>query len=69
MLSRLLSKQTTSLLAKTSLRSFSNANVGLGDIGDVTKVHYTEEFDQGLTDEQKASMKRFDIYRSNPNDP
>merc|ERR1712167_476500 len=27
------------------------------------------EFDQGLTEEQKAGMKRFDIYRSNPNDP
>lgn len=42
---------------------------GIGDLGDVMKVNCTEEFDQGLTDEQKASMKRFDIYRSNPNDP
>jgi succinate dehydrogenase (ubiquinone) iron-sulfur subunit len=30
---------------------------------------FTVEFDQGLTDEQKAQMKRFDIYRSNPNEP
>jgi succinate dehydrogenase (ubiquinone) iron-sulfur subunit len=50
-------------------RNFSKAEVGFGDVGDVLKVHYTEEFDQGLTDEQKRNMKRFDIYRSNPNDP
>jgi|TARA_B110001450_G_C17577643_1_gene463549 hypothetical protein len=36
---------------------------------DVFKVNYTEEFDQGLTEDQKSNMKRFDIYRSNPNDP
>ena len=36
---------------------------------DVFKVNYTEEFDQGLTAEQKEAMKRFDIYRSNPDDP
>jgi len=41
----------------------------MADMGDVFKVDYTEEFDQGLTEEQKAGMKRFDIYRSNPNDP
>ena len=39
------------------------------DVSDVLKVNYTEEFDQGLTDEQKKNMKRIDIYRSNPNDP
>jgi len=33
------------------------------------KVHYTEEFDQGLSEEQKKKMKRFDVYRANPNDP
>lgn len=38
------------------------------DIGDVLKVNYTVEFDQGLTDAEKANLKRFDIYRSNPND-
>ena len=42
---------------------------GLGDLTDVTKVNYTVEYDQGLTDEEKKDMKRFDIYRSNPNDP
>ena len=55
-------------------RIFSNAvprdiNPTYADLGDITKVNYTEEFDQGLTDEQKAKMKRIDIYRSNPNDP
>jgi len=30
---------------------------------------FTLEYDQGLTEDQKANMKRFDIYRSNPNDP
>ena len=39
------------------------------DVSDVMKVNYTEEFDQGLTDEQKKNMKRIDVYRSNPNDP
>ena len=38
-------------------------------MAEVFKVNYTTEYDQGLTDEQKASMKRFDIYRANPNDP
>jgi len=41
----------------------------LADAGDILKVNYTEEFDQGLTEDQKSKMKRFDIYRSNPNDP
>jgi succinate dehydrogenase (ubiquinone) iron-sulfur subunit len=41
----------------------------MGDMGDVLKVNYTEEFDQGLTDEEKKSLKRIDIYRTNPNDP
>lgn len=36
---------------------------------DASKANYTVEFDQGLTAEQKAAMKRFDIYRSNPDDP
>ena len=38
-------------------------------MAEVFKVNYTTEYDQGLSDEQKASMKRFDIYRANPNDP
>ena len=41
----------------------------LGDLPDVTKVNYTEEFPQGLSEEEKSQMKRFDIYRANPNDP
>ena len=55
-------------MIRNSARVFSS-DLGIGDAGDVLKVNYTEEFDQGLTDEQKASMKRFDIFRSNPNDP
>jgi len=35
----------------------------------VTKINYTVEYDQGLTEEEKNDLKRFDIYRSNPNDP
>jgi len=46
-----------------------SSNVGITDMPDVFKVNYTEEFDQGLTEDQKTKMKRFDIYRSNPNDP
>ena len=42
---------------------------GFGDLPDVTKVNYTEEFPQGLSETEKKEMKRFDIYRSNPNDP
>jgi len=62
--------QSKSSLLRSSTRVFSTgAPTGFGDMGDVTKVHYTEEFDQGLTEAQKAEMKRFDIYRSNPNDP
>jgi len=42
---------------------------GFADVSDVLKVNHTEEFDQGLTVEEKKTMKRIDIYRSNPNDP
>lgn len=41
----------------------------LADFGEVLKTDYIVEFDQGLTDEEKKKMKRFDIYRANPNDP
>ena len=34
-----------------SRRAFSTKDVGIADMGDVFKVNYTEEFDQGLTDE------------------
>jgi len=42
---------------------------GFADVSDVLKVNHTEEFDQGLSVEEKKTMKRIDIYRSNPNDP
>jgi hypothetical protein len=33
-------------MIKNSARVFSNNNsLSFGDVGDVTKVHYTEEFD------------------------
>lgn len=48
---------------------FHSDSIGLGDMPDLLKVNYHEEFDQGLTQEQKANMKRIDIYRSNPSDP
>jgi len=53
-----------------STRVFSSGIApSFADMPDVLKVNYTEEFDQGLSDEDKKTMKRFDIYRSNPNDP
>jgi len=36
---------------KQQVRAFSQKDVGLGDMGDMFKVNYTEEFDQGLTNE------------------
>ena len=50
-------------------RLFSTGGVGVADMPDVFKVNYTEEFDQGLTEEEKSKMKRFDIYRSDPSNP
>ena len=41
----------------------------IGDAADLFKTKYIVEFEQGLTLEQKDQMKRFDIFRSNPNDP
>ena len=38
-------------------------------MAEILKTDYVIEFDQGLTPEEKSKMKRFDIYRSNPNDP
>lgn len=35
----------------TQARVFST---GLGDLADVTKVNYTVEFDQGLSEEEKS---------------
>ena len=34
-----------------SRRVFSTTDVGIADMPDVFKVNYTEEFDQGLTEE------------------
>ena len=54
------------------IRIFSSKaaqTTSIGDLADVLKVNYTEEFDQGLTDEEKSQMKRFDIYRSDPSNP
>ena len=50
-------------------RTFSSAPVSVTDAVEVLKQNAVEEFDQGLSEDQKAQMKRFDIYRSNPNDP
>lgn len=44
-------------------------DTSLTDVAEILKINYTVEYDQGLTEDQKKSMKRFDIYRSNPNDP
>ena len=41
----------------------------LSDAADLMKTDYVLEFDQGLTEEQKNKMKRFEIFRYNPNDP
>ena len=39
----------------TQARVFSaQGGPGFGDLGDVMKTNYTMEYDQGLTDEQKA---------------
>jgi len=75
MLARSLSRTPAwrTALVGQHVRVFAASNnsleTSIGDVGDVMKVGYTEEFPQGLTDEQKAGMKRFDVYRSNPDDP
>ena len=45
---------------------FSRAS--LADVPDLLKINYTEEFPQGLTEAQKANLKRVDVYRANPGD-
>jgi hypothetical protein len=49
MLSRIIRNRS----ALSTVRAFSSGHhdVGFGDVADVTKVHYTQEFDQGLTEE------------------
>ncbi len=58
-------------LGSPAMRVFASsaANTGIQDVAELLKVNYTVEFEQGLNDDQKKNMKRFDIYRSNPNDP
>ena len=56
--------------AATPVRLFSSqVPPSFSDIGDIMKTNYTEEYEQGLSEEDKNQLKRFDIYRSNPNDP
>ena len=69
MLSRILKTRSMIPMARRAFSSSPAHDVSIFDAPEVTKVHYTQEFDQGLTEEEKAKMKRFDIYRSNPNDP
>ena len=68
---------TRSILKKSFMQRTSWINayrmhsnvISLADAKDLMKVNYTEEFDQGLTEEQKASLKRIDIYRFDPSNP
>jgi len=54
----------------TPMRLFSaQVPPSFSDMGDVLKTNYTEEYEQNLSEEDKGNLKRFDIYRSNPNDP
>ena len=40
------------------------ASIGIADTTNLQKgVNYREDFDQGLTEEEKKELKRFDIYR------
>ena len=44
--------RAANLMSANAARVFSSPNgVGIADAPDVFKVNYTEEFDQGLTDE------------------
>ena len=57
------------ILRTLGLRTFS-AIPSLADTPEmITKANYTEDFDQGLSDEEKANLKRVDVYRANPTDP
>ena len=38
-------------------------------ISGMMHINYVEEFDKNLSEEDKKSMKRFLIYRSNPGEP
>ena len=41
----------------------------LSDAPDIFKANYSEDFDQGLSEAEKANLKRVDVYRANPADP
>lgn len=59
-------------VSQAPMRAFSTQGApptGFGDVGDIFKTDYVVEYDQGLTEAEKSEMKRFDVYRSNPNDP
>ncbi len=46
-----------------------NMDIGLGEATNLAKsINYREDFEQGLTEDEKKERKRFDIYRYNPND-
>jgi len=65
-------RQQLAMRSVPQMRVFATSagpNTSLGDVGEIFKTNYTIEFEQGLNDEQKKKMKRFDIYRANPNDP
>ena len=48
---------------------FFTSRATIADAPDLFKVNYTEEYNQGLTEAQKANLKRVDVYRANPGDP
>jgi len=41
----------------------------LADAPDIFKANYSEDFGQGLSEAEKANLKRVDVYRANPADP
>ena len=62
-----LSVSTRRAFATTAMPNLPQTSIT--DVKEIFKTDYVVEFDQGLTEEQKKKMKRFEIYRSNPNDP
>ena len=49
--------------------AFGAEPASLKDLPDLTKVNYTKEYPQGLSESEKKNLKRVDIYRANPADP
>jgi succinate dehydrogenase (ubiquinone) iron-sulfur subunit len=55
------------LMFKLNLTRGSGKEASLSDIADTLKcVNYRYDFPQGLTEEKKKTMKRFDIFRYDP---